>query len=113
MKAWMNCVMFLVSLVLVGAVMGQKRSAVQDLEMLVSEPIFANPEIYRRTGSFEKFVDLSDTLKRLQELQKYYHHQGRTRYGRSIPEASPSEFAAINPQIDLQTLLRQRRAAMA
>ena len=73
---WGLCASFL----LMAMVRGQKRSAVADLEMLVAEPsAFGNPELYHRTGDYEKLVDLSDTLKRLQELQRFYSHQGRTR----------------------------------
>jgi hypothetical protein len=83
MAVWTKVLLGAFSVVLVVCgVMGQKRSAVADLEMLVSDPsTYANSETYGRSGGYDtdNFVGLADTLRRLQELQKFYSHQGRSR----------------------------------
>ena len=68
----------------------QKRSAIVDLDMLFADPASyaqVNPgeTSHHQAGlmvpssDFGKLLTLADTLKRLQGLEKYYAHQGRSR----------------------------------
>ncbi|GAU89738.1 hypothetical protein RvY_02250 [Ramazzottius varieornatus] len=74
--------------VTISHVQGQKRArpAMAELEMLVgSDPSSLNTE--SENNNYGQLKSLSDTLRRLQVLDKYYAHQARPRYGRSADPA--------------------------
>ena len=58
------------------------RPAMADLEMLISDQAaaFHNPESPQGTRNYDNLITLASTLKRLQDLDKYYSHQARPRY---------------------------------
>ena len=72
-------------LVVLGCTLAQKRArpAVADLEMLISDPAYGNSEVSglsARGGGYDNLVNLAETLKKLQEMEKFYSHQARPRY---------------------------------
>jgi hypothetical protein len=90
----------LVLLLIVGCVLSQKRArpAVADLEMLLNDQSFANREASSGgAGGYDNFVSLAETLKRLQEMEKYYSHLARPRYGRSVDSAADESKLDIRP----------------
>lgn len=70
---------FLVLAMGTNVVLCQKRArpAVADLEMLINDPSFVERE--SSAAGYDNIVTLAETLKRLQELEKYYSHQARPR----------------------------------
>ncbi|OQV23266.1 hypothetical protein BV898_02718 [Hypsibius exemplaris] len=84
-------------------ILSQKRArpAVADLEMLISDPSsYHNSESSSHGSSarnYDNLVTLASTLKRLQELDKYYSHQARPRYGRSVAEVVDNTPYRIRP----------------
>ncbi|XP_055353630.1 uncharacterized protein LOC129599432 [Paramacrobiotus metropolitanus] len=95
------------------------RPAVADLEMLIANDSpsgLSNSETGGR--GYENLVNLAETLKRLQELEKYVTHQARPRYGRSVPvepldQPDGSGVEQSSPDTKPRSPYRRRRSIAA